>query len=45
MDSTREESPLIKTDDAITLDTSFLTPDEQLIKALELVLSLQNAKN
>ncbi|WP_234369125.1 (d)CMP kinase [Brumimicrobium mesophilum] len=37
MDSTREESPLIQTDDAIVLDNTNLTPQEQLIKTLELV--------
>jgi cytidylate kinase len=30
MDSTREESPLIQLPDAILLDTSNLTPQEQL---------------
>lgn len=37
LDSTRKESPLIQTADAIVIDNSFLTPDEQLQKALELV--------
>lgn len=37
MDSTREESPLTQVDDAIVLDSSNLTPDEQLVKALALV--------
>jgi cytidylate kinase len=37
IDSTRKESPLVKTEDAIVIDNSFLTPDEQLQKALELV--------
>lgn len=37
MDSNREESPLIQTEDAIVLDNSNLTPAEQLEKALALV--------
>jgi cytidylate kinase len=37
MDSTREESPLIQTDDAIVLDNSNLTPEEQLSVAQNLV--------
>lgn len=37
MDTTRKESPLIQTDDAIVIDNSNLTPTEQLEKALELV--------
>lgn len=37
MDSTREESPLIQTDDAIVLDNSHLSPEEQLQVALDLV--------
>ena len=36
LDSTRSESPLIKTADAIEIDTSDLTPDSQLELALEL---------
>jgi cytidylate kinase len=34
-DTTREESPLVQADDAIILDNSYLTPDEQLEFALE----------
>ena len=37
LDSTRDESPLIQTDDAVVIDNSKLTQQEQLIKALELV--------
>lgn len=37
IDTTRKESPLIQAEDAIVLDNSFLTPKDQLIKALELV--------
>jgi cytidylate kinase len=35
MDQNREESPLRKAEDAIILDNSFLTPEEQLLWALE----------
>ena len=35
MDSLREESPLIKADDAITLDNSSMTPEEQAKIALK----------
>jgi cytidylate kinase len=41
LDSTREESPLIQVADAIVIDTSYLTRDEQLDKAMQLVLSLE----
>ena len=37
LDTTRAESPLIQTQDAILLDNSNLTPDEQLSLALEMV--------
>ncbi|MDT8347001.1 MAG: (d)CMP kinase, partial [Flavobacteriaceae bacterium] len=37
IDTTREDSPLIKAEDAITIDTSHLTPKKQLEKALEIV--------
>jgi cytidylate kinase len=37
IDSTRAESPLIQVEDAIVIDTSELTREEQLHKALELV--------
>lgn len=36
IDSTRAESPLIKVDDAIEIDTSHLTFDEQVQKVLDL---------
>ena len=39
LDSTREDSPLIQTPDAIVIDTSHLKRDEQLQLALELVQS------
>lgn len=38
LDTTRAESPLIKTKDAIEIDTSNLTRSEQLQRALDLVL-------
>lgn len=37
IDSTREESPLRQAEDAIVIDNSHLTPDEQLHRALDLV--------
>jgi len=37
IDSNRKESPLLKTDDAIEIDNTFLNKDEQLYFALELV--------
>jgi cytidylate kinase len=40
LDTTREESPLIKTKDAIEIDTSNLTREEQLDKALNLAIQL-----
>ncbi len=36
-DATREESPLVKTNDAIVIDTTELSREEQLQKALEIV--------
>ena len=39
LDSTREDSPLIQTTDAIVIDTSHLSREEQLQMALELVQS------
>ncbi|RYZ98779.1 MAG: (d)CMP kinase [Sphingobacteriaceae bacterium] len=39
-DTTREESPLIKAADAIVLDNSYLTPEDQLEFALEKVKAL-----
>ncbi|MFN5982477.1 MAG: (d)CMP kinase [Fluviicola sp.] len=41
IDSTREESPLIQVEDAIVIDNSYLTPEEQLQKVLELVQERQ----
>lgn len=40
LDSTREESPLIKVPEAIILDTSHLTPEEQLQVAYELTMKI-----
>lgn len=37
IDSTRIESPLIQTDDAIVVDNSFLNPEQQLSFVLEMV--------
>ena len=37
IDSTRADSPLKKADDAIVINNSFLTPQQQLEKAIELV--------
>ena len=37
-DTTRKDSPLKKAEDAIEIDTSFLTPEEQLEKAYQLVI-------
>lgn len=37
IDSTRIESPLIQTDDAIVIDNSYLTPAEQVEQVLEMV--------
>ena len=37
MDSSRDESPLIQTDDAVLLDNSGMTPEEQLDVAFGLV--------
>jgi cytidylate kinase len=43
IDSTREESPLIKTNDAIVLDNSDLTPEEQNEWLLKKVEEVKNA--
>lgn len=43
LDSTRKESPLIQTKDAIVLDNSNLTPEEQLEIALSLVKERLNS--
>ena len=40
LDSSREESPLVQLKDAIVLDTSNLTPDEQLQIAYDYVLNI-----
>lgn len=38
IDTTRKESPLIQSEDAIVIDNSYLTPDQQLEKAYQLAL-------
>ena len=43
-DSTRTESPLRQADDAIVLDNSFMTPDEQLIWVEEKLKAIINTK-
>ena len=43
MDSSREESPLIKADDAIEIDTSHLTFDQQVHKIVELAKEIIHA--
>ena len=40
IDSTREDSPLRKADDAIVIDTSYLTEKEQLQIALDMARAL-----
>ncbi len=39
IDSTREDSPLIKADDAILIDNSKMSRKEQLLHALDLIKS------
>lgn len=41
-DTTREESPLIRAEDAVILDNTNLTPEQQLNFALEKVAALRN---
>ena len=43
IDQTRKESPLRKAEDAIVLDNSYLTPDQQLQWALQQVFSINEA--
>ncbi|MBN1767452.1 MAG: (d)CMP kinase [Prolixibacteraceae bacterium] len=43
IDSTRDESPLVKADDALVLDNSHLNPDEQIKYLLEKVEGIRNA--
>jgi CMP/dCMP kinase len=43
IDSNRADSPLRQAEDAILLDNSFLTPQEQLSKVLDLVYHLETA--
>jgi CMP/dCMP kinase len=42
IDSNRADSPLRQAGDAILIDNSFLTPDEQLKKVLDMVMDLKN---
>jgi cytidylate kinase len=39
IDTTRKESPLVRAEDAIVIDTSFLTIEEQVEKVLEIATS------
>jgi CMP/dCMP kinase len=41
IDSNRADSPLRQADDAILLDNSYLKPDEQLVKVLDMVMALK----
>jgi CMP/dCMP kinase len=41
IDSTRADSPLRQADDAILIDNSFLTPEQQLDYALEIIQNLE----
>ena len=43
-DTTRAESPLVRADDAVILDNTNLTPEQQLNFALEKVNALRNTK-
>lgn|SRR5690554_1515615 len=43
MDATREESPLIQTDDAVVVDNSNLNQEEQLKKVKDLVLNIKSS--
>lgn len=45
IDSTREDSPLCQADDAIEMDNSLLTPEEQLAYALELAQQMIEKKS
>ncbi len=42
MDASREESPLVQTEDAIVIDNTHLTPQEQLEQSIQLVEKIQN---
>jgi cytidylate kinase len=44
IDSTREDSPLRQADDATVIDTSYLTPKEQLQIAYELARATIESK-
>jgi cytidylate kinase len=41
IDSTRLDSPLKQAEDAILMDNTHLTPEEQLQKVLELVAAIE----
>ena len=41
-DSSRQESPLKKADDAIVLDNSYMTPDEQMVWFRDIIKEYQN---
>jgi cytidylate kinase len=41
-DSSRQESPLRKADDAIVLDNSYMTPDEQMVWFRDIIKEYQN---
>ncbi len=43
IDSSRADSPLRQADDAVVIDNSYLSPEEQLGRALELALALKTA--
>jgi cytidylate kinase len=45
MDTTRADSPLLKAEDAIEIDNSYLSKEEQLEKVLQLVKGLQVSGN
>ena len=45
IDSTRKDSPLVKADDAIEIDNSELTVDEQVTKILQLAKNMGNPKS
>ena len=42
IDSSRKESPLRKADDAIVLDNSYMTPEEQMIWFMDIIKEYQN---
>ncbi len=42
IDSSRADSPLRQAEEAVVIDNSYLTPEEQLARALELAVALKN---